>query len=180
MAPPPENPYAPPLHEPGALGASGRARVLGPILIVGNGYQFPPLCVKCGTTDALEARRQLFVYAPAWARLFGAFMIVMVQKKSRFVLPICAPCQTAWRRWNALAVLSLFAPLGLLAASGSVLSSRTVPGGAVTSFLLAIPFGILAWAGVLRGRTERVVTATRIDREETWLRGVHEAARKAG
>ena len=179
MTSPRDNPYAPPVHEPEALGASKRARVLGPILILGNGCELPPVCVKCGTTEALRSRKQLFVYAPAWARLFGEFVIVFVQKKSRFVLPICAPCQGAWRRWNALAVLGLFAPLGLLAVSGSVLSSRTVPTGVVTAFLLAIPFGILAWSGVLRARAKRVVIATRIDREETWLRGVHEAARRA-
>lgn len=184
--PEPYNPYAPPLHEPGALGTGAHARVLGPLLILGNGSTLPPLCIKCGTsggaghlTGELASRDERFLYAPAWARLLGPIVRLFVQKRSRFVLPICARCNATWRRWNAIAVLGVLSPLGMLAVSATMVASPRGTDPSSTAFMLAIPVCMLGLSAVFRLRARHVVLATRIDRDETWLRGVHADAMRA-
>jgi hypothetical protein len=171
------NPYAPPQHEPGKPGAPSypvRGRMIGDILVMpNNGGAFPALCVKCGTSEGLTVRSQRFSYVPPWARLFGALLLLMLQKKSRFDLPICAPCNTRWRTWNAVMGLGLVGVVAAMLVWGALAAPRGRDGDAAWGFFLgaAVIFGVFVVAG--RKRTKHVVVATFIDREETRMRGVH-------
>jgi hypothetical protein len=138
-----------------------------------NQGTFPPLCVKCGTTERLTVRAQRFSYVPPWSRLFGALLLLMLQKKSRFDLPICAPCNARWRTWNAVMGLGLVGIVVGMLVWGALAAPRGRDGGAAWGFFLgaAVTFGVFVVAG--RKRAKHIVVATFIDREETRMRGVH-------
>jgi hypothetical protein len=153
--------------------------MVGDILVMPNHGTFPPLCVKCGATEALTVRAQRFSYVPPWSRFFGALLFLMLQKRSRFDLPICAPCNARWRTWNAGMGLGLFGIVGGMLVWGALAAPRGRDGEGPWAFFLGtvVVFGAFVMLG--RRRLRHVVVATFIDREETRLRGVHAAAMRA-
>jgi hypothetical protein len=174
----PYNPYAPPA--PGVQGAFPQApygpqafaRVDGEHFVVANGSHLPALCVKCGSNGPLETRKMVFTYVPPWARLFGALIMLAVQKKSTFLLPICRPCNGVWRKWNFFAFLGLVLPM---LAIGLVMLVLVVALNLDPGVLfVAVPAGLIGMIVVFLLRKKHVVLSTKVDKVETWLRGVHE------
>jgi hypothetical protein len=177
--PPPVNPYAAPQAPimPTGYGATPMsARVEGKALVVANGSAFPPLCLKCGTPQGLEWRDQKYTYVPPWARLFGALIQVFVMKRSRSKVPVCQPCNQQWKKANLLLWLAILGGvvLWIFAGVGAGAAGEEAGGtiGVVFGVLGFVVFfgGIIAFAIV---RQKRVVSATRIDKQFTWLTGIH-------
>jgi hypothetical protein len=118
------NPYAPPQAPYGAYpgGPSDYGapppRVEGDRVTVGKTYAFPPMCVKCGTTGQLRGRAQAFAWFPAWTYfllLLGVLPLIIVQmiltKRARFNLPICAPCNSRWTTARVLRSMAILVPI---------------------------------------------------------------------
>ena len=183
--PPTANPYAAPQAPimPGGYGATPMsARVEGNAVVVPNGAAFPQLCLKCATTQGLEWRDQKYTYVPPWARLFGALIQVFVMKRSRFQVPVCQSCHQGWKKANLLLWLGIGGGIVLcmIAAVGAGLGgddAGPVLGGifGVLAFLVFFG-GIIAYAIV---RQKRAVSAIRIDKQFTWLTGIHANAIQA-
>jgi hypothetical protein len=156
------------------------ARIEGQLLVVANGAQLPPICMRCAATQAIEMRDQKFMYVPPWARLFGALIQLLVAKRSRFNLPLCHACNGQWKKWNLIAGLSWLPGL-LLVLLGAVCSGAGADLEGLGAALLVI--GALALLGglitalVMRGR--RMITATKIDKTHTWMKGVALPAQQA-
>lgn len=177
--PPTANPYAAPQAPimPGGYGATPpNARVEGNAVVVANGAAFPHVCLKCATTQGLEWRDQKYTYVPPWARLFGALIQVFVMKRSRFQVPVCGPCHQGWKKANLLLWLGIGGGvvLCMIAAVGAGVGgddAGPVIGGifGVLAFLVFFG-GIIAYAIV---RQKRAVSAIRIDKQFTWLTGIH-------
>jgi hypothetical protein len=158
------------------------ARVEGNAVVVANGGAFPPVCLKCATTQGLEWRDQRYTYVPPWARLFGALIQVFVMKRSRFQVPVCQPCHQRWKKANLLLWLAILGGVVLVifAAVGAGMADDDTGGviAAVFGILAFLVFfgGIIAYAIV---RQKRAVSATRIDNQFTWLTGIHANAIQA-
>ena len=175
-----DNPYAaPPEPGPDAPGGHDAARMDEGLLVVPHGVTFPPLCVKCAAHEPLTHRTQAFAYAPAWARLFGVLLMVLVQRRSTLVLPLCPRCDAAWKRWNVISRVGFLGPLLALVFLGGVLFARGDADAGNGVFGLALVAGLVGGTVSLRFRRQYVVFATRINERETWLRGVHETAMRA-
>jgi hypothetical protein len=155
------------------------ARVEGDLLVVANGGQFPPVCVRCGDGQPIEWRDQRFAYVPPWARFLGVLVQAMVVKRSRFNLPVCSACNREWKKWNLILALSwipgalFFVVATALTAMDFVPDARPAAEEAATLFFvlgLVVFLGLLFTAAILRQR--RVVQASKIDKTYTWLKGV--------
>jgi hypothetical protein len=176
---PGQNPYAPP-QAPIAPAGYGQvpmsARIEGNVLVVPNGAPFPHVCLKCATTQALEWRDQKYSYVPPWARLFGALIQVFVMKRSRFQLPICQSCHRVWKKWNLMMWLviapTLFvwflAVVAAVAISGDTGASVAGILGAIGGLVFVVGLIVVAIF-----RKKWVVSAIRIDKQFSWLSGVH-------
>jgi hypothetical protein len=176
---PGQNPYAPP-QAPIAPAGYGQvpmsARIEGTVLVVPNGAPFPHVCLKCATTQALEWRDQKYSYVPPWARLFGALIQVFVMKRSRFQLPICQSCHRVWKKWNLMMWL-VIAPT-LFVWFLAVVAAVAIDGdtGASVAGILGVIGGLVFVAGLIVVaifRKKWVVSAIRIDKQFSWLSGVH-------
>ena len=175
------NPYAPPqapVMPVGYAPGASVAHVEGQLLVVANGAQLPPVCLRCAATQPIVWRDQKFMYVPPWARLLGALIQVIVAKRSRLNLPLCQRCNGEWKKWNLLLALS-WLPGSLLMILGGICSSADLE--AVGSAILIV--GSLAFLGALVTalimRSRRTITATKIDKTHTWLRGVAPYAMQA-
>lgn len=176
---PAQNPYAPPQAQimPAGHGTTPMsARVDGTSLVVPNGSAFPPVCLKCAATQGISWRDQKFTYVPPWARLFGALIQVFVMKRSRFQLPLCQPCLGTWKKWNLYMWLAIVPPI-LLCIFGGVLGAAIDGDLGGTLAAISVTVGIL---GFLVGlivvaiqRRKAVVMAFKIDKQFSWLRGIH-------
>jgi hypothetical protein len=178
----PQNPYAPPQAPvmPAGYAGGSVARMEGELLVVTNGAQFPPVCLRCGATQPIEWRDQRFTYIPPWARFFGVLIQAIVTKRSRFNLPLCSPCNAQWKKFNLILGLS-WIPGALFFVLAGVLAGADVVEEDVTAILflvgLVVFLGGLITAAVLRAR--KVVQATKIDKESTWMKGIALGAREA-
>jgi hypothetical protein len=178
--PPAQNPYAPPQAPVMPAGYGGgvpmSARVEGTTLVVPNGAPFPPVCLKCSTTQAIEWRDQKFSYVPPWARFFGALIQLFVMKRSRFQLPVCQSCHREWKKWNLFLWLAVLPPIFICVLAGVVATAVGGDAGASAATVLIV-IGILAFiAGLIVVaifRKKKIVMATRIDKQFSWLLGVH-------
>jgi len=146
--PPPPNPYAPPQAAYGAYPAGPveyavpPPRVEGPLVTIAKTCALPPLCVKCGTPDALRGRWQAFAWFPAWTYFLlfaGLLPLIIVQmamtKRARLWLPICPPCNSRWTTARVLRSLAIIGP---------------IVGGLGLAFAgVAMDQGFVVWAGVL-------------------------------
>lgn len=169
-----QNPYAAPqaqYQQPQAHAQGMYARMDGDALVVPNGAPFTQVCLKCGTTHALEGRRQKYMYVPMWARFFGPLIQVIFRKTSEFYLPICNACNATWKKWNLIAGVSWIPGL-LLMFLGMAISDDA--GGMLA---LVGTLGLLVGLVVaLVMRLKYVVAATKIDKESTWLTRIHPVA----
>jgi hypothetical protein len=171
---PSQNPYAAPqapVMPAGYAPGPTLAHIEGQLLVVANGAQLPPVCLCCGATQPIEWRDQKFMYVPVWARFFGALIQVLVAKRSRFNLPLCAACNGEWRKWNIISALSWIPGLLLIFVGVACASADLDSLGGVLGVVgcLVLLVGLLT-ALILRRR--RLIRATKIDKTHTWLRGV--------
>jgi hypothetical protein len=137
--------------------------------------------VKCGVAESLELRECAFSYRPAWAQFVGAFGVVAGVRRATFRFPVCASCKALWDKWDRIAGPAFLLPAVAVVVLGLVILA--VPADShITSFLVVVALlGVLmvckSFAQFMRRRY--VVSALRIDKHETWLRGVHELAARA-
>lgn len=168
------------MMQPGFAGAPGEARVEGQTLVAANGMQLPPVCFKCGQSQGIVWRDQKYQYVPPWAWYFLGWLGVLVfGKRSRFDLPVCPPCNAAWKKATLLFALSWLPGLLLVFVGTGVWSAMddgTV--GGIVSLLgfVAMVAGLVVF-GIMR--LKKVVRSVKIDKTHTWLRGVHPAALQA-
>ena len=172
-----QNPYAAPQAQvmPAGYGqAPMSARVEGASLVVPNGATFPAVCLKCGNQQGIEWRNQRYTWIPPWARFFGWLIQMLVAKRSRFQLPLCQPCHSQWKKWNLFLWLS-FLPLFLFIFIGAAIAGATEDGGAIAGILITL--GVVGFiVGLIVAivfRNKKAVTAIRIDKQFSWLRGIH-------
>jgi hypothetical protein len=182
----PVNPYAPPKVDPDIaphVGPCGTfvATIVGDDLIVTKEAPLPPVCVKCGTRDQIERRRQLFGWTPPWVfalivinLLVAAIVQLIVRKKGYLSLPLCTACNARWRAARLVAVLSgLGIVFGLIA--GLVLLIREPVAGLIMIVLaLAAPVALLVTFCRVR-----LLRARKVDEQTITLIGVHDAAKLA-
>jgi xanthosine utilization system XapX-like protein len=177
------NPYAPPGATDGGgdrLPAPG-ARIEGELLVLRRGTPLPSLCVKCSTPDQLELCDQGFHYRPTWAQFVGIFGILLGVRRSAFQLPLCPACRAMWTKWDRLAGPAFLVPMLVVGILAALLLAVPAPSH-VPSFIgiVALLIGLGIGKSVVQFRRRRhVVSATRIDGDETWLRGVHDVVVRA-
>ena len=143
----------------------------GKALMIPNGATLPAVCLKCASQQNLESRAQKFSFVPVWARFFGPLIQVLVMKKSAFVLPICTPCHSTWKKWNLYAFLGSLPGIALVML-GAVIGDDV--GGGMCGFGMLVFLGGLITALVIRMR--HVVIASKIDKTHTWLTRLHPEA----
>lgn len=171
-----QNPYAAPQAPvmPAGYAPQGGMRVEGTSLVVANGSQFPAVCLKCGNNQGIQWRAQKYQYIPPWARFFGWLIQMLVAKRSQFQLPLCPPCNGVWKKWNLIAGLA-WLPTLLIFFLGIALSAADSDAGPIVLMI-----GIFAFLGVLITtlvlRNKHIVTAVKIDKTHSWLRGIHQNA----
>jgi len=170
-----QNPYAAPQAPvmPAGFLAHGavQARIEGASLVVPNGGQFPPVCLKCANNQAIEWRAQKYTYIPPWARFFGWLIQMMVAKRSQFNLPLCQPCNGTWKKWNLIAGLSWLPTLLLLFIGIALTAADSDAGAIVILFSMVALLVVLITTLVMRNK--HIVTAFKIDKTHSWLRGIH-------
>jgi hypothetical protein len=160
------NPYAPPL----SLGAdviSDHCWREGKILVVPNGNQLPRRCVKCNVPAKLEKPRAFAWHHPGWYVLIPLNLLVyavaatLVQKRANVAIGLCAAHRARRRKFTLSAVGMLLLAMGSLyfAAVGE---NALFGALSLLFFLVAV---IVAIVGT------RALTASRISREETRLKG---------
>jgi hypothetical protein len=178
----PQNPYAPPqapVMPAGYAPGMSAARMEGELLVVTNGAQFPPVCLRCGATQPIEWRDQRFAYVPVWARFFGVLIQAIVTKRSRFNLPLCSPCNATWKKYNWMLGLS-WIPGALFFVLAGVLGGAGADDD-ITLILFLVGLVVflagLVTVAVLRAR--KIVQATKIDKTDTWMKGIALGAREA-
>lgn len=170
------NPYAPPRAASGPSPAwdphgGTPGRIEGDALVMPNGAPLPPVCLKCAARGPLESRHAKFSFVPPWARILGPLIQLIVMKRSKFDLPLCAPCNSRWRTWtlySALSMLPGFAFIGIGMATD-------------VSALYVVGFVVLlaALVTVLLIRKRHIVFPSKIDKTHTWLKGAHPEAMRA-
>ncbi len=168
----PQAPIGAPAYGPGAVGGHGvSAYVDGKAQVAANGSTLPAMCMKCGQQPT-HWRQQAYQYTPPWAFfVLGWIGLLIFSKRSSFQVPLCEEHRATWKTWNLIAGVSwipgvLFWILGAMVADSD--------GGIGAALLLVgtlLFFVGLFTALILRSR--KIVTATRIDKVQTWLRGVH-------
>jgi hypothetical protein len=108
------NPYAPPRlatatapsTAPAFLPGGPRlAQVVDGALVLPPGHPLPPLCIKCGGSESLEARhhelryRSGFLYLALLLGLIPGLVLLLAEtKRAPVVLPLCPPCNDRWKR----------------------------------------------------------------------------------
>jgi hypothetical protein len=169
-----QNPYAAPQQHAQPSVGQMPARMEGEALVVANGAAFTQVCLKCGTTHALEGRHQKYMYVPMWARFFGPLIQIIFRKTSEFYLPICNACNANWKKWNLIAGVSWIPGL-LLIFMGLAIGDNA---GALFTLmgLLGLFVGLIT---TLVLRLKHIVAATKIDGNSTWLTRIHPVALNA-
>ena len=160
------NPYAPP-QSLGADVVSDYCWREGKVLVVPNGNKLPPRCVKCNTPAELEKPRAFAWHHPGWYVLIPLNLLVyavaatLVQKRAKVAIGLCAEHRARRRKFTLSAVGLLLLAMGALyfAAVGE---DGLFAGLSLLLFLVAV---IVAIVGT------RALTASRISREETRLKG---------
>ncbi|MGZ3421765.1 MAG: hypothetical protein ACXVEE_28070 [Polyangiales bacterium] len=181
------NPYAPPQAYPPApyYAQPGQgmfqAWIEGDALHVQNEAPLPDCCMKCGSTAIAVRRNQLFAWTPQWVYLFflvsGLIAIVLalvLQKKGRLQVPLCANCAQRWSQgmlffWLAIAWLVLGMVLG------GVVIANDLPELGIPLFASAF-IGLIVVAVMNRARFLR---AKKIDDRIITLTLVHPMAAQA-
>jgi hypothetical protein len=145
--------------------------------------QFPLLCVKCGTKDALLTRRRTLTYVPSAlyvafccgcvGMILGAVLYLLTRKTMDLTLPTCSSCEAAWERAARRPILFL---VGSLLAT--VVASGLVSMG---GYSLWLPLGVGVVATTVgpialdaMGRKDRV-WAKQMDETKVTLVGIHPA-----
>jgi hypothetical protein len=129
------NPYAPPqVHPPAPYYAQPgqgafQAWIEGDLLHVQKEAPLPDCCMKCGSTAIAVRRNQLYTWSPQWAYLFflvsgliAIILVLVMQKKGRLHVPLCADCARRWSQgmlymWLSIAwlVVGLVVGIALIA-----------------------------------------------------------------
>ncbi len=143
----------------------------GDALVVPNGAAFTQVCLKCGTTRALENRHQKYMYVPMWARFFGPLIQLIFRKTSEFYLPVCNACNATWKKWNVIAGVSSIPGL-LIMLMGLAIGDDD--GGMIA--LVGAGVLLVALVIALVMRLKYVVGARKIDQDRTWLTRIHPTA----
>jgi hypothetical protein len=178
------NPYAPPAvpvggpaYPQGPTGPIGT--IQGDRIVLPNGVPLPPLCFKCGTPGPVTFKRQKFAWSPEWifvtvlvSWIIGLVLLLALQKRSEFHIPLCDACVARWKRANLYAVLAglSIAPLLTIPLVVGPLIDDSITG-------IATLLGFVAWlvllVVVLLLRKKAIVYPRRIDAHYSWLGGVH-------
>ncbi len=179
-----QNPYAPPQTvAQGAYrvpGATFDAWIDGQELVVPKAAPLPDVCVKCGLEGTLRRPHQ-FVFTPQWvififlfSPLIGAVVALVVQKKGKLDLPLCAPCQAAWKGGILLLVLAvLWMIVGLIL--GIMAFANELP--AVGAPLVLSAFAVLITVAIVN--RNRFLRSKKVDEQSIWLMAVHPRAVEA-
>lgn len=168
----PQAPMGAPAYAPAAGGGHAvSAYVDGKALVAANGSTLPAMCMKCGQQPT-HWRQQAYQYTPPWAFfVLGWIGLLIFSKRSSFQVPLCEEHRATWKTWNLIAGVS-WIPGVLFWILGAMLADSDSGVGAVLLLVGTLLFFVgLFTALILRSR--KIVTATRIDKVQTWLRGVH-------
>lgn len=141
---------------------------------------WPPLCVKCGTPEAIGPRVQKYVWVPPWTNLLllvGLLPAVIVQmiltKRATITHAVCGPCNSRWTQARAAWIASLLIPVvggfSVLFAGIAIDSGWVMAIGGLLFFpgLLILP--ISAHFALVKPGTVRV---TFMDDKEIRLQGI--------
>lgn len=182
------NPYAPPQAYPPAPyyaqppgQGSFQAWIEGDALHVEKEAPLPDCCMKCGSTQITTRRNQRFAWTPQWVFIFffvsgliALILVLVLQKKGRLHVPLCAACANRWSQ----GLLIMWLAVGWLIAgivAGGICLGNDLPEVGVPLFISAFVFLIVA--GVMnRGRFLR---AKKIDERIITLTMVHPTAMQA-
>ena len=81
------------------------AHRIGHNLVVEKNAALPDVCVKCGSDDVAERRKQDFAFTPQWVMmlvvispLIAGIAMLITQKRGTLHLPLCSDCAYRWRR----------------------------------------------------------------------------------
>jgi hypothetical protein len=92
-------------------------RRVGEHVHVPRALTFPAVCVKCGTHEALRARRQNYTWVPPWTYLLlfvgvvpCAILQSIMMKRFAMVFPVCGPCDQRWKTARIWWPLSMLVP----------------------------------------------------------------------
>jgi hypothetical protein len=142
----------------------------------GEGYESPPLCMKCGA-PATVYKERLFSWHPPWVYallplgvLFPLIAWTLTQQK-RIEVPLCDAHAGHWWKRTTLILVGLLLVLGLLVAA----VSQVGPGGddaLAAVFLILAGLGFLAWIILAVYLTETMIRPTEIKPGSITLKGV--------
>lgn len=160
------NPYAPP-QSLSADVVSDYCWRDGKFLVVPAGNKLPPRCVKCNAPAKLDKPSAFAWHHPGWYLLVPLYLLpyvvvaLFVQRRAKVAIGLCAAHRVRRRKFSLAAVGLMLLAMGALYLAGA--------GGeapfAGLSLLLILAGLIVAIVGT------RALTACRITREETRLKG---------
>jgi hypothetical protein len=181
------NPYAPPqAYQPAPYYAqpsqgSFQAWIEGDALHVEKEAPLPDCCMKCGSPSIAIRRNQQFAWTPQWvyllflvSGLIAVILALVLQKKGRLHIPLCASCAQRWSQGLLLLWLSVAGLIGGIIV-GSLFIGNDLP--EVGLPLMGLSFVFLIVVGITnRGRFLR---AKKIDDRIITLLLVHPTAAQA-
>lgn len=182
---PPANPYAPPQAMGGAYAPAAAgpfvAWMEGANLVVQKEAPLPDACMKCGASSIVERRNQRFVFTPPWviviflvSPIIGAVVALIVQKKGRLHLPLCAEHARRWKQ----GILFMWLGVGWLIVAmilGAIALGNELPEAGVPLFISSF-VGIIVAAVMNK---DRFLRAKKIDEQTISLSGVDPNAAQA-
>jgi len=143
----------------------------------GEGYESPPVCMKCGA-PATVYRERLFTWYPPWVYVLllagpVPFAIVawVVTQQKRINVPLCDAHTGHWWKRQALILVGLFLVLGLFVAG----MSQVGPGGndRLAAVLLgAAGVGFLVWLPLTIYLNQTMIRPEEIRMGSITLKGV--------
>jgi hypothetical protein len=181
------NPYAPPqAQQPSPYYAnpgqgSFQAWIEGDALSVEKEAPLPDCCMKCGSPSIAIRRNQQFAWTPQWvyllflvSGLIAIILALVLQKKGRLHVPLCANCAQRWSQGLLLLWLSIgWLIVGIIA--GGLFLGNDLPEVGVPLMISA--FVALIVVAVMN--RNRFLRAKRIDDRIITLLLVHPTAAQA-
>lgn len=171
------NPYAAPSDDPGTHRRRDyTARRIGLSLLVQKDAHLPDVCMKCGSHDVTERRKQTFAFTPQWAfmlfflagPLIAGLVMFFLQKRGTLLVPLCGDCAFRWKRARMRLGLAIAWLIG-----GMLLGFVSLANDAHALGLVLFASAILAVVVVAVVNRDAMLRALRVDKTTITLDKVH-------
>lgn len=145
-------------------------------IVVENGAELPPVCLRTGATENVVARKFQLSWMPPillFTILFGPLIFIIValvfRKRATVTGYLTESVRRDIGRWKLIATLTFFSFFGFMALGGALNNGW---------WMLGVPAGIVA-SIVMYFVKVRTIYAEKISPTSVWIRGIPPVALRA-